>query len=98
RRRLVSLQTTATNRLQSVLHRLNLRAPEGDAFAHKHRAWWTELLLSPIERLRVDQDVATLDHVAAQIAAIDAELRHLSVSELWAEYVPISSNCRASRC
>jgi transposase len=30
RRRLVSLQTTAKNRLQSVLHRLNLRPPEGE--------------------------------------------------------------------
>jgi transposase len=88
RRRLVSLQTTAKNRLQSVLHRLNLRAPEGDAFAHKHRAWWAELTLSATERLRVDQDVATLDHVAVQIAAIDVELRTLSTSEPWAEQVP----------
>jgi transposase len=30
RRRLVSLQTTAKNRLQSVLHRLNQRPPDGD--------------------------------------------------------------------
>jgi transposase len=30
RRRLVSLQTTAKNRLQSVLHRLNLRPPDGE--------------------------------------------------------------------
>jgi transposase len=88
RRRLVSLQTTAKNRLHSVLHRLNLRAPDGDAFAQKQRAWWAELDLSPTERLRVDQDVATLDHVAPQIAAVDAELRRLSTSEEWAEQVP----------
>jgi transposase len=30
RRRLVSLQTSAKNRLQSVLHRLNLRPPDGE--------------------------------------------------------------------
>jgi len=30
RRRLVSLQTTTKNRLQSVLHRLNLRPPDSD--------------------------------------------------------------------
>ena len=30
RRRMVSLQTTAKNRLQSVLHRLNLRPPDAD--------------------------------------------------------------------
>jgi len=88
RRRLVSLQTTAKNRLQSVLHRLNLRPPDGDAFAHKQRAWWIELTLSSTERLRVDQDVATLDHVAAQIADIDVELRRLSTSEEWVEQVP----------
>jgi len=88
RRRLVSLQTTAKNRLQSVLHRLNLRAPQGDAFAQKQRAWWAELDLSPTERLRVDQDVATLDHIGPQIAAVDAELRRLSTSELWADQVP----------
>jgi transposase len=88
RRRLVSLQTTAKNRLQSVLHRLNLRPPDGDLFAHKQREWWAELDLSPTERLRVDQDVATLDHIVAQIATVDAELRRLSTSELWAEQVP----------
>src|SRR6476646_10214108 len=73
RRRLVSLQTTAKNRLQSVLHRLNLRPPDGELFAQKQRAWWAELDLSATERLRVDQDVATLDHIVPQIAAVDAE-------------------------
>ena len=88
RRRLVSLQTTAKNRLQRVLHRLNLRAPAGEAFAQKQRAWWSALARSPTARLRVDQDGATLDHIAPQIAAVDAELRRLSTSELWAEQVP----------
>jgi transposase len=87
RRRLVSLQTTAKNRLQSVLHRLNLRPPEGELFATKQREWWKALELSATERLRVDQDLATLDHIVPQIAAIDAELRRLSTSELWAEQV-----------
>ena len=36
----------------------------------------------------MDQDLATLDHIVPQIAAIDAELRRLSTSELWAEQVP----------
>ena len=88
RRRLVSLQTTAKNRLQSVLHRLNLSAPEGELFAHKQRTWWKELELSATERLRVDHDIATLDHIGPQIAAVDAELRRLSTSKDWAEQVP----------
>jgi transposase len=60
----------------------------GCAFAQKQRAWWAELDLSPTERLRVDQDVATLDHIAPQIAAVDAELRRLSTSKEWADHVP----------
>ncbi len=88
RRRLVSLQTTAKNRLQSVLHRLNLRPPDGELFANRQRDWWNALALSATERLRVDQDIATLDHIGPQIAAIDAELRRLSTSEHWAEQVP----------
>jgi transposase len=88
RRRLVSLQTTAKNRLQSVLHRLNLRPPDGELFAQKQREWWQALELSATERLRVEQDLATLDHIVPQIAAVDALLRCLSTSELWADQVP----------
>jgi transposase len=88
RRRQVSLQTPAKNRLQSVLHRLNLRPPDGDLFAQRQRDWWDTLDLSATERLRVDQDLATLAHIQPQIAAIDAERRRLSTSELWAEQVP----------
>ena len=88
RRRLVSLQTTAKNCLQRVLHRLNLRPADGDAFAHKQRAWWIERTRSATARLRVDPEVATRDQVAAQIAGIDAEVRRLSTSGEWAEQVP----------
>jgi transposase len=88
RRRLVVLQTTAKNRLQSVLHRLNLKPPKGELFAKKQRGWWNELELSTTERLRVDQDLATLAHVKAQIETVDAELRRLSTIPEWAEQVP----------
>lgn len=88
RRRLVALQTTAKNRLQSVLHRLNLKPPQGDLFAHKQREWWKSLEVSATERLRLEQDLATLDHIGPQIQAVDAELRALSTSERWAEQVP----------
>jgi transposase len=88
RRRLVSLQTTAKNRLQSVLHRLNLRPPDGELFARKQREWWISLALSASERLRVDQDLATLEHIGPQIEEVDAELRRLSTSEQWAEQTP----------
>jgi transposase len=88
RRRLVALQTTAKNRLHSVLHRLNLKPPGGDLFARKQREWWKELELSATERLRVEQDLATLEHIEPQIGQVDAELRRLSTSEQWADQVP----------
>jgi transposase len=88
RRRLVALQTTAKNRLHSVVHRLNLKPPAGDLFARKQREWWKLLDLSATERLRVDQDVATLEHIEPQIEQVDAELRRLSTSEEWVEQVP----------
>ena len=88
RRRLVALQTTAKNRLHSVLHRLNLKPPKGDLFARKQREWWKQLELSATERLRVEQDLATLEHIEPQIGEVDAELRRLSTSEQWAEQVP----------
>jgi transposase len=88
RRRLVAIQTTAKNRLQSVLHRLNLKPPGGDLFARKQREWWKSLELSATERLGVKQDLASLDHIGPQIEEIDAELRRLSTSEHWAEQVP----------
>jgi transposase len=88
RRRLVSLQTTAKNRLQSVLHRLNLPPPDGELFARKQRECWKSLELSATERLRVDQDLATLEHIGEQIEEVDAELRRLSTSKHWGEQTP----------
>jgi hypothetical protein len=57
-------------------------------FAQKQPEWWERLDLPATERLRVDQDIATLDHIVPQIAAVDAELRRLSTSDVWAEQVP----------
>jgi transposase len=88
RRRLVGLQTIAKNRLQSVLHRLNIKPPKGNLFARKQQEWWNELGLSTTERLRVEHDLATLTHLEPQIEQVDAELQRLSTSEEWAEQVP----------
>jgi len=88
RTRLVRMSTMAKNRLQSLLHRHNLRPPQGKLFAPKQRSWWRQLELPCSERLRIDHDLATLDHLAPQIATIDRELHRLSTSEPWAEQVP----------
>ncbi len=88
RRRLVSLQTTAKNRLQSVLHRLNLPPPDAELFARKQRECWNSLELSATQRLRVAQDLATLEQIGPQIEEVDAELRRLSSSQHWSEQTP----------
>ena len=76
------------NRLNSVIHRYNLNPPRGELFLLKHRAWWLELPLSPTEKLRIRQDLATLDHLEPQIAQVGEELFRLSTAAPWAEQVP----------
>jgi len=87
RRRVVQMGTRARNRLHSVLHRHNLKPPQGKIFAQKHREWWLKLDLSPIQLMYIRHDLATLDHVEAQLAEIEEELHRLSTSEPWEEQV-----------
>ncbi len=88
RRRLVHNRTMVTNRLQSVLQRHNLAAPEGEPFSTFNRPWWDTLAVSSTEQLRVRQDLATLEHLAKQIAELDAEVVRLSTTAPWADQVP----------
>jgi transposase len=76
------------NRLHSVVHRNNLVPPEGGFFADKNRSWWESLLLSPVEKLQVHQNLAMLDHLEAQIAEVGQEMARLSTTSPWSEYVP----------
>jgi len=88
RLRLVGACTQATNRLHSMLQRHNIAAPAGDPFAAKHRAWWETLPVSFTEKLRVRQDLATLDHFNQQVKEVETELGRLSTVSPWAEQVP----------
>lgn len=88
RRRLVKTRTMAANRLQSVLQRHNLPGPAGEPFSAENRAWWEALKLSPLETLRIRQDLATLDHLNQQIAELEVEVNRLSTSTPWVEQVP----------
>jgi transposase len=78
----------AKNRLRGVLFRFNLPAPPGDVASSDHRAWWQTMSLNPVERLRVQHDLATLDHLAGQITEVNASLAQLSVCIPWSEDVP----------
>jgi len=88
RQALVRQRTAIKNRLHSVLHRHHIHPPEGDSFAAHNRDWWLSLDLSPTERLRVRQDIATLGHLETQLDDLEAELARLSTQEPWKEQVP----------
>jgi|GEM_PF-805070 len=89
RRRLVKMRTMTKNRLNSVIHRYNLTPPRGELFTTpKYRAWWLGLKVSPTEKLRIRQDLATLDHLEPEIAEVDDELYRLSMVSPWAEQMP----------
>ena len=89
RRKLVQMATRARNRLHSLLHRHNLKPPQGKIFAPKHRAWWLGLDgISPTQRMHIRHDLATIDQVEEQLSEIEQELNRLSTTEPWAEQVP----------
>jgi transposase len=88
RERLVSQQTATKNRLHGVLHRHQLLPPEGGLFSTANRTWWNGLNLLPSEKLRVQQDLTTLDHLAPHLTAVETELARLSTLDPWASQVP----------
>jgi transposase len=77
----------AKNRLRGVLFRFSLPTPSGDVASPDHRAWWQTVSLNRLERLRVQHDLDTLDHLAAQITEVNASLAQLSVCIPWSEDV-----------
>ena len=85
RRRLVRNRTMVTNRLQSLLLRHNLPAPEGNPFSLVNLPWWNTLPVSPTEKLRIRQDLATAEHLSGQIAELDAEIARLSTQKPWSD-------------
>lgn len=86
--RLVSQQTAACNRLQAVLHRHNITPPEGGLFTAVNRDWWQTLTLTAVEQLRVQHDLATLEHLALQIDQTKAELAQQSIRDEWLDLTP----------
>jgi transposase len=87
RRRLVHNRTMVTNRLQSLLLRHNLPAPEGNPFSLANLPWWETLLVSPTEKLRIRQDLATLDHLSSHIIELETEVANLSTQAPWADQI-----------
>lgn len=88
RSRQVSERIRLKNRLQSLLIRHQISPPEGSVFALKNRAWWQGLDLSEIERLRIQQDFASLDLVEQQLQELDKKLAGFSQQEPWRKEFP----------
>jgi transposase len=88
RQHLAKQQRMAKNRLRGVLFRFNLPTPSGDVASSDNRAWWQTIALNNVERLRVQHDLDTLDHLANQINDVNAALAQLSVCIPWSEDVP----------
>jgi transposase len=67
----VRLQTQAKNRLHAVLHRHHLPPAEGDLFTQDRQAWWQALPVTPLERVQIQANLATLTFAQEQIARFD---------------------------
>ena len=88
RQRLVHQRTAAKNRLRNLLLRHHIVPPAGELFAAHQRVWWDSLALAPIERLRVQQDLATITHLEQLLKEVDTEVSQLSGQAPWNELVP----------
>jgi transposase len=81
RSRLVSMATMIRNRLQSLLHKHNLRLPEEGLL---NEAWWqAQPSISSLEKMQIRQEVALLAEVEKQKATVDEELGRQSTSKEW---------------
>jgi len=82
--RLVKMGTMIQNRLHSLLQGHNIEAPEGKIHTEENLAWWQKITLSPLEDLRLKQELGMLEQVRANIKAVESELGRLSNTEPWA--------------
>lgn len=87
RTRLVRQRTQARNRLQAILHRHNVAAPDGDAFAPAARPFWEALRLGTVETLCVRQDLVLLDTLQPLIDQAEAALLQQSTCSPWSDQV-----------
>lgn len=88
RQRLIRQRTQARNRLHSVLPRHNWTPPEGELFGTAQRGWWNALLLEPLEKLLVAQDLQILDPLAPLIEQVEQPLYLESYREPWKAQTP----------
>jgi len=88
RQRLVAPQPAAQNRLPSLLHRPHIVPPAGKLFSAAHRTWWQNLALDSSQKLRLGQDLASLDPLAPRSDEVEVELARQRVTAAWADQGP----------
>ncbi|MBI1877901.1 MAG: IS110 family transposase, partial [Chloroflexi bacterium] len=88
RQRLISQQSRTKNRLRSLLQRQHIGPTGGELFSQPNRAWWLKLDLSSSEKLRMRQDLISLDQLAPLIQEVEAEIERWSITEPWVDQVP----------
>jgi len=80
RRKMGRLGAIAKNRLHAVIHRHHIHPPEGgcknsyELFHPNLRAWWEGLKVSPLEKVRILSDLATLEFAQKQKTLLEEEL------------------------
>jgi transposase len=85
RRRLVEMHTQTINRMQSVAHRHHLNHPKGKRFNAENTAWQQDDELSDVEKLQLELDMGTREHLAGQAKKITDKVAAMSHQAPWAE-------------
>jgi transposase len=78
---LVNQRTAIRNRIHAVLARRLIKSPEGGLFTDKGLAWLKTVELDPLDRALINADLALLDALAQQSAAIDVMIVNESYSD-----------------
>jgi transposase len=82
RRKMVKLGAIAKNRLQSLLHRIQVvPPPDLDLYSEAARSWWLSLPVSSLERFRLGSDLDTLTFAKRQIKSLDDCLGALAAED-----------------
>jgi transposase len=84
RRRLANMHTQVVNRMHSVAHRHHLSHPKGKDFGPKNTEWQKDASLSRLEKMQLELDMATREHLEKQMERMTRELARMSHEEPWA--------------
>ena len=84
RRRMAGMHTQVVNRMHSVAHRHHLNHPKGKDFQPKNTLWQQDESLSRLEKMQLELDMETREHLEKQIERMTRELGRMSHEEPWA--------------